>query len=83
MNEALSKLCMNIDVGYAVILAFHIFHLKGQLKKAYIKMINVTVFLSTTKTYFSINLKQLRSNWTGSGKLDSDHRKTSLKCVKR
>ena len=29
---------MNIHIGYAVILAFYTFHLRGQTKVAYIKM---------------------------------------------
>ena len=34
----LIKLCMNINIGYAVILRFHDFHLGGQTKVAYIKI---------------------------------------------
>ena len=31
----LSKHCMNVNVGYAVILPFHDFHLRGQTNVAY------------------------------------------------
>ena len=34
----LIKLCMNINIGYAVILRFHDFHLGGQTKVAYMKI---------------------------------------------
>ena len=41
----LTKICMNINIGYTVILASHIFHLRGQTKVAYIKMFNKHPFL--------------------------------------
>ena len=48
---------MNINIGYAVILAFHTSHLRGQIKVAYIKLCYKTPF--SNKLYFDIYFKEL------------------------
>ena len=48
---------MNINIGYAVILASHIFHPRGQTKVAYIKMCYEATF--SNNLYFDICFKEL------------------------
>ena len=53
-----TKLCKNINIGYAVIFGFHTFHRKGQTKVAYKKMCYKTPF--SNKLYFDIYLEELK-----------------------
>ena len=48
---------MHTNIGYAVILAFQTFHLRGQIKVAYIKLCYKTPF--SNKLYFYIYFKEL------------------------
>ena len=54
------KLCMNISIGYAVILRFHDFHLRGQTKVAYIKICYKTSsFICISGSIFWSEVKQM------------------------
>ena len=50
---------MNINIGYAVILAFHYFHLRGQKRVAYTKICYKTPFFSKLRVYFDIYVMEL------------------------
>ena len=50
---------MNINIGYAVILAFHYFHLRGQKRVAYIKICYKTPFFSKLRVYIDIFVMEL------------------------
>ena len=51
---------MNINIEYAVILVFHTFHLRGQIKVAYIKLCYKIPFFN--KLYFDIYFKELNQS---------------------
>ena len=59
------KLCMDINICYAVILGFHTFHLRGQTKVAYLKICHKTssficisgsMFWNLTKPCKNVNI---------------------------
>ena len=55
--QNLTKFCMQMILGYAVILGFHTFHLRGQTKVAYRIMCYKTPF--SNKLNLDIYLKEL------------------------